>query len=353
MPKKRQAYILNRGAYDNPTTPVNPEMPSSILAFDDQFSKDRLGLAKWLFSKNNPLTARVSVNRLWQQCFGKGIVATPDDFGNQGSLPTHPNLLDYLALKFQNEGWDTKAMLKYMVMSATFQQATKINPELLEKDPENNFLARYSRLRLSSEMIRDQVLKSSGLLYESVGGPSVKPYQPEGLWAETIGGGGDLRTYVQDKGNQLYRRSLYTFWKRTVPPPSMTTFDASTKDLCTIKRQETNTPLQALVLLNDPQIIEAARQLANKAMKLEEKDIQTRIKFMFEIMTSRSPIEKEVVLLEKYYQQEISTIDEQKAKAYTSLGNSPLEAPISIKELAAYSLVATVIFNLDEVINRG
>lgn len=352
MNPPRPTFILDRGQYDKPTTTVLPSTPNSILAFGER-PKNRLGLVDWLFDPSHPLTARVAVNRLWQQVFGDGIVSSSFDFGNQGSLPTHPNLLDYLALKFQNEGWDTKAMLKYMVMSATFQQATKINPELLEKDPENNFLARYSRLRLSSEMIRDQVLKSSGLLYESVGGPSVKPYQPEGLWAETIGGGGDLRTYVQDKGNQLYRRSLYTFWKRTVPPPSMTTFDASTKDLCTIKRQETNTPLQALVLLNDPQIIEAARQLANKAMKLEEKDIQTRIKFMFEIMTSRSPIEKEVVLLEKYYQQEISTIDEQKAKAYTSLGNSPLEAPISIKELAAYSLVATVIFNLDEVINRG
>ncbi len=362
MDKPRPTYILNRGQYDKPTTTeVFPYTPESILPFGKR-PKNRIGLAEWLFDAQHPLTARVAVNRLWQQVFGNGLVATSFDFGNQGTLPTHPELLDYLALKYQQEGWDTKAMLKFMVMSASFRQSTKISPELLRQDPQNMFLARYSRLRLSSEMIRDQALRSSGILNTEVGGPSVKPYQPAGLWEETIGGGGDLRTYVQDEGDKLYRRSLYTFWKRTVPPPSMITFDAGTKDLCTVKRQETNTPLQALILMNDPQMVEAARILAYAALELDNADLGDRIGFMFKKMTSRSPTAKEISILEKYYQEEIETFrkDKEKAKAYISIGNyqpippvggireSPLQA-----ELAAHALIANMIFNLDEVIHRG
>ncbi|HAP58046.1 MAG TPA: hypothetical protein DCR93_00520, partial [Cytophagales bacterium] len=233
MPQPRQAYILARGQYDAPTTPVSPATPESILPYGDR-PANRLGLAQWLFDAENPLTARVAVNRLWQQVFGSGIVATSYDFGNQGALPSHPELLDHLALQYQREGWDTKAMLKYLVMSATFRQSAKTDARMEEIDPENRLLARSPRIRLDAEMIRDQALLASGLLNEEVGGPSVKPYQPEGLWAETIGGGGDLRKYVPDTGDLLYRRSLYTFWKRTVPPPGMLTFDAANKDLCTV-----------------------------------------------------------------------------------------------------------------------
>ena len=352
MDKPRPTFILNRGQYDKPTKEVFPATPVSILPLGS-YPKNRLGLANWLFDPQNPLTARVAVNRLWQQVFGSGIVATSFDFGNQGSLPSHPELLDYLALQYQTENWDTKAMLKRMVMSATFKQSSKITPNLLQKDPENKLLGRYSRLRLGSEMIRDQVLKSSRLLSSKIGGPSVKPYQPAGLWEETIGGGGDLRNYVQDEGENLYRRSLYTFWKRTVPPPSMITFDASTKDLCTVKRQETNTPLQALVLMNDPQIIEASRLLAHAALEKENIEHRERIVFMFHSMASRPPTDEEIVILEKYYKEELKLGNKDQAKAYTSIGTYKLKSKIPVQELAAYTKVANLIINLDEVINRG
>ncbi len=354
MEDPRPTHILNRGQYDKPTTQVFPNTPEAILPFNGK-PKNRIGLTDWLFDPQHPLTARVAVNRLWQQIFGTGIVATSFDFGNQGTLPTHPELLDYLALKYQKEAWDTKVMLKFMVMSATFRQSSKVTPKLLQRDPQNMWLARYSRLRLDAEMIRDQVLKSSGLLNEALGGPSVKPYQPAGLWEETIGGGGDLRTYEQDEGDKLYRRSLYTFWKRTVPPPSMMTFDANSKDLCTVKRQQTNTPLQALVLMNDPQIVEAARLLAHAALELDNADLNTRITYMFKKMTSRTPAADEVSILEKYYREELTIFEKDKTKAedYISVGTYQLQSDTPIEELAAYTLVANMIFNLDEVINRG
>ena len=355
MPKKRQAYILNRGAYDNPTTPVSPEMPKSILAFDEKFSKDRLGLSNWLFSKNNPLTARVTVNRLWQQCFGKGIVATPDDFGNQGALPTHPKLLDWLATELMNNNWDLKASLKTMVMSATYQQSSKVTEELLEIDPENNFLARASRQRLSAEMIRDHALATSGLLDKTVGGPSVKPYQPDGLWAETIGGGGgSLAKYIQDKGSKIYRRSIYTFWKRTVPPPSMMTFDATTRDICTVKRQTTSTPLQALVMLNDPQIVEASRVLAYQTIE-KEKTVEKRIGMMFRLATSREITSDELNKLLTFFDEEKSKFENSPsdAKELLQIGEYPQRDLLEVPEMAAYTIIANVIFNLDETITKG
>lgn len=355
MPKKRQAYILNRGAYDNPTTPVDPEMPESILAFDDQFSKDRLGLSNWLFSKKNPLTARVTVNRLWQQCFGKGIVATPDDFGNQGSLPTHPELLDWLATNLMDNNWDLKASLKTMVMSATYQQSSKVTEALLEIDPENNFLARASRQRLSAEMIRDHALATSGLLDRTIGGPSVKPYQPDGLWAETIGGGGgSLAKYIQDKGSKIYRRSIYTFWKRTVPPPSMMTFDATTRDICAVKRSTTSTPLQALVMLNDPQIVEASRVLAYQSIEKEE-ELAKRIGLMFRLATSREISDDELNNLLAFFKEEKSKFDNspKDAKALLQIGEYPQRELLEVSEMAAYTIIANVIFNLDETITKG
>ncbi len=355
MPQKRQAHILNRGAYDQPTTPVNPEMPKSILAFDEKFSKDRLGLSNWLFSKENPLTARVTVNRLWQQCFGKGIVATPDDFGNQGSLPTHPELLDWLATELMNNNWDLKASLKTMVMSATYQQSSKVTEELLEIDPENDLLARASRQRLSAEMIRDHALATSGLLDRTVGGPSVKPYQPDGLWAETIGGGGgSLAKYIQDKGSKIYRRSIYTFWKRTVPPPSMMTFDATTRDVCTVKRSTTSTPLQALVMLNDPQIVEASRVLAYHSIE-KENDLEKRIGLMFRLATSREITSDELNNLSSFFNEEKSRFEKSPtaAKELLQIGEYPQRELLKEPEMAAYTIIANVIFNLDETITKG
>ena len=310
MKEPRATFILNRGAYDKPTDRVYPETPESLLPFNENLPKNRLGLAEWLFDPANPITARVAVNHLWQQCFGNGIVATPYDFGNQGALPTHPELLDWLAVKMRDEGWDVQKMLKYIVMSSTYQQSTKVTPELLERDPENELLARASRLRLSAEMIRDQALAVSGLMDKTIGGPSVKPYQPPGLWEETTGGGGGSTSkYARDAGTKIYRRSLYTFWKRTVPPPSMMTFDAASRDFCMVQRQSTSTPLQALILMNDPQIMEAARVLAYRVIEREE-NLRDRISLMFRMATSRNILDDELDQLEKYYSLEVNRFKE-------------------------------------------
>lgn len=352
MEEPRPAFILNRGQYDQPTERVEAATPKSVLPFKDR-RKDRLGLTQWLFDDNNPLTARVVVNRLWQQVFGNGIVTSTYDFGNQGALPSHPELLDFLAIKFKEENWDMKKMLKYMVQSATFQQSAKISDELLLKDPENIWLARAPRLRLSAEMIRDQALKISGLLNEEIGGPSVKPYQPPGIWEETTGGGGgSTAKYIQDKGTKLYRRSLYTFWKRTVPPPSMMTFDAPSRDLCTVKRQETNTPLQALVLLNDPQIIEAARLLAHEAIDKGGQTNKERIAYLFQLATSRNPNEEEANILLEYFETEQKKFMDtpKRAENYLKVGEYTLQSDVPKAELAAYTLVANAILNLDEAI---
>lgn len=357
MDKPRQAHILNRGAYDKPTIPVNPNTPESILQFGKEYESNRLGLAKWLFSEDHPLTARVAVNRYWQQLFGTGIVATSDDFGNQGSLPSHPDLLDHLASKFQNDGWDIKSILKYIMMSATYQQATNIDARLLELDPENRLLARAPRLRLPAEMIRDHALTIGDLLVAEVGGPSVKPYQPKGLWQETTGGGGgSTAQYVEDEKDGLYRRSIYTFWKRTVPPPSMMTFDAASRDLCTVKRQNTSTPLQALVLLNDPQIVEAARMLAARSINKIENSVEGRIEYMFYLATSRAPNESETIVLRSYYNEELEryTNDTKAAEEYLSIGNYTVDQnDLDTSVFAAYASVASAIMNLDETITRG
>ena len=354
MSKPRDAYVLNRGAYDQPTDQVYPNTPEAIMPFPEDLPKNRLGLAKWLFHEDNPLTARVSVNRIWQRMFGKGLVESSYDFGNQGALPSHPKLLDYLAIKYRTEGWDMKKMIKYMAMSATFQQSSAISDEMREKDPENTYLARATRLRLGAEMIRDQALKLSGLLNPEIGGPSVKPYQPDGIWEETTGGGGgSTARYIQSEGKDLYRKSLYTFWKRTVPPPSMMTFDAASRDLCTVKRQETNTPLQALVLLNDPQLIEAARAMASKA--LVENSLQGQIEYIFQNATSRRPDTAEMDVLQKFYEDALAKIESGEIipEEYLAIGEYEPEVSVSQETLTALSLTAQTIFNLDETITRG
>lgn len=356
MPKSRETFVLDRGVYDQPTDQVFPETPEAILPFPEEFPKNRLGLSKWLFHEDNPLTARVAVNRLWQRMFGKGIVESSYDFGNQGALPSHPELLDFLAIKLRTEGWDLKQMMKYMAMSATYQQSSEISQEMQEKDPENTYLARASRLRLSAEMIRDQALKISGLLNDEIGGPSVKPYQPEGIWEETTGGGGgSTATYVQSEGKDLYRKSLYTFWKRTVPPPSMMTFDASSRDLCTVKRQETNTPLQALVLLNDPQLIEAARAIAIKAMAKKEAGTEEQIAYIFQNATSRSPDADELEVLKSFHASALEKINggDIIPEEYLSIGEFAVISEIPQEALTALALTAQTIMNLDETITRG
>lgn len=355
MEKPRQAYVLNRGLYDQHGEEVYPNTPKALLGFPEEFPKNRLGLAQWLFHPDNPLTARVAVNRLWQRMFGQGLVASSYDFGNQGALPTHPELLDYLAMKFRDDGWDMKQMLKFMALSATYQQTTKLNEELLEKDPENLWLARAPRLRLPAETIRDQALMVSGLLHKEVGGPSVKPYQPEGIWEETTGGGGGTTaSYVVGTGNELYRKSLYTFWKRTVPPPSMMTFDASSRDICSVKRQETNTPLQALILLNDPQLIEAARVLAQVYVS-DSQPLETRISKIFEKATSRKPKEDELKELRDFYEQVLVRIEEGELRPddYLGIGMADIPENTDKKVLTALAVTVQTIMNLDETISRG
>lgn len=348
--KPRPTYVLNRGQYDAHGEQVYPTTPAAVNPFGNELSKDRMGLAKWLFDEKNPLTARVAVNRIWQSFFGKGLVNTPADFGNQGSLPSHPELLDDLAYEFMTSGWDIQAIQRKILLSATYQQSSKLSPELLEQDPENKWLTRGPRYRMTFEMIRDNVLAASGLLDREIGGPSVKPYQPDGLWAETTSGVG-LTNYIPDKGSSLYRRSLYTFWKRTVPPPAMLTFDAASRDLCEVDRQNTNTPLQALVMMNDPQILEASRVLAYQVIK-EGTSEDDRLRLAFEKVLGRSPSKKESEILTSFLtkEKERFTKAPHQAEAYLTVGQYPQEN--QTPEVAAYMSMINTIFNLDEAISK-
>ena len=347
----RKTYILKRGAYDNHGDEVSEGVPETILPFTDKYQKNRLGLTEWLFDEDNTLTARVAVNRLWQQIFGTGIVATSSDFGNQGALPSHPELLDWLAITYREEGWDTKKMIKRMVMSETYQQTSKTTKTLLENDPGNKWLARSSRQKLTAEMIRDNALAASDLLVEKIGGPSVKPYQPEGLWAETTSGQG-LTKYIMDKGENLYRRSLYTFWKRTMPPPAMLTFDAATRDFCSVERQKTSTPLQALVMLNDPQLIEASEALAVLLLKNKNVSDKDRIKTIFRRITSRTPDETEVEKLLTFLNDTETNYDAIEKEEF-QVSSKFEELDISKKRIYAFTALTSLIFNLDEAIVKG
>jgi hypothetical protein len=355
-PGIRETYILDRGAYDAIGEVVDYGTPEAILSFDESFPKNRLGLAQWFLDEKNPLTARVSVNRYWQLIFGRGIVSTPADFGNQGALPSHPELLDWLAVTFREEGWDIKGLIKKMVMSETYQQSSKITKEGLNLDPENSLLSRGSRYKLPAEMIRDNALSISGLLVHKTGGPSVKPYQPKGLWKEkTGGGGGSLASYVLGKGEQLYRRSLYTFWKRTAPPPSMMTFDTASRDFCEVKRQKTSTPLQALILLNDPQYIESARVLATNLLKKEFDSEEDKSKMLFRIITSRYPDEEELENMTTYLEESNEgLIDSDKnPEDLLNIGETPLDKSVNLEELYKYTNLACVLLNLEETIIKS
>ncbi|MDX2267243.1 MAG: DUF1553 domain-containing protein [Bryobacter sp.] len=346
---KRQAHVLLRGAYDAPGEPVEPGTPSALPAPPPGTRQDRLGLAEWLVDKRNPLTARVTVNRLWQMLFGIGLVKTVEDFGSQGELPVHQELLDWLAVDFQESGWNTKALLKQIVMSETYQQSSQVKPAMLEKDPENRLLARAPRLRLSPEMIRDQALYASGLLVEKQGGPSVKPYQPPGLWQELFGGGG----YTQDHGVGLYRRSLYTFWKRTIAPPTMVTFDSPSRESCTVRETRTNTPLQALTLMNEVSFLEASRKLAERVMA-QRGDFSARATELWLRVLSRPPKAKELAALEKAYQRNYARYRKNPADAYALLdqGEATLPRKGDKAELAAWTLLSSMALNLDEAVTK-
>lgn len=341
MPEPRQAYLLQRGAYDAHGEPVEPSTPKSVLPFDESLPQNRLGLSKWLVDEQNPLTARVAVNRLWQQCFGVGLVETSEDFGSQGKPPTHPHLLDWLALHYMQSGWDTKALIKRIVMSKTYRQSSRIRDDLRERDPENRLYGHYPAKRLSAEQLRDQALAASGLLVDTVGGPSVKPYQPEGLWSF-----GSNKKYEQSTGDGLYRRSMYTFWKRTVPPPAMNTFDAPDRSNCIMRRQETNTPLQALVMMNDPQFLEAAKMLAVRIVQSSpQKD--ERINNVFRLLTGREPQQNERDVLAGYYQQQLDqyATNPETYQSILDVGEAVIPKEPDRGEVAAMTLVASTVMN--------
>lgn len=350
----KTTYILNRGEYDQPTDSVQPNTPETIYNFSDDLPKNRLGLAQWLTDKKNPLTARVFVNRIWGMLFGKGLVETSEDFGVQGSLPSHPKLLDWLAVDFMEHDWDIKYLLKKIMLSATYQQKSDLRPDLKKMDPENKLLARAPRFRMSGEMIRDYILTTSGLLNREIGGPSVKPYQPAGLWEETNAGGnrGVLTKYIPDEGDDLYRRSLYTFWKRTLPPPNMTIFDAPTRDFSEVRRQKTNTPLQALVLQNDVQILEAARVMAQRMIS-DTPENPDYITDVFRHILIRSPKKEELFTLNKYYHKALEGYrnDIEDAKKLVTVG-SYKQLDVDPVKTAALMLTAQVIYNLDETITK-
>lgn len=348
----RKTYVLKRGVYDALGEEVQAGTPESILPFDNKYPKNRLGLSKWLFDKKNPLTSRVYVNILWQEFFGRGIVKTSGDFGMQGELPSHPALLDWLAVDFMEHNWDIKRLVRQMVTSATYRQSAIVPKDKLEKDPENILLARGARYRISAEYIKDLVLESSGLLNHTIGGPSVKPYQPAGLWEGATSGRGLLSVYNQDHGSALYRRGMYTLIKRTVPPPTMAIFDASNRDLCEVKRLKTNTPLQALVMMNDPAVLEASRVLAASLLK-EQGDVKAKVTKAFRMIVCRKPTEKEVEVLTAYYEKQMKTMVDAKADKIIAVGEYPLVKTADKKSLAAMARVISTIYNLEETITKS
>lgn len=347
----RKTFILKRGNYDSHGDEVQPGTPASIMPFDNRLPKNRLGLAEWLFDKRNPLAARVFVNQTWQQLFGKGIVKSSGDFGMQGDLPTHPELLDWLSVDFMSHGWDMKRLVKQMVMSATYRQSAVITKDKFKLDPDNNLLARGPRYRLPAELIRDLVLASSGLLNPTIGGPSVNPYQPPGLWENATSGRGILASYRQVHGADLYRRGMYTLIKRTVPPVEMAIFDASNRDQCEVKRLRTNTPLQALLMENDPTVLEAARVLAAKLLK-DNSQTSAKITKAFRLIMCRTPNEKELNILTGYYADQLKTLHKKDAQKVLAVGEYPIPQDLDKVTLAAMMETVDTIYNLEEAITK-
>lgn len=349
----RKTYILTRGNYDQHGDEVIAGTPASILAFPDSLPKNRLGLSKWMFDKNNPLTARVFVNRIWQEIFGRGIVKSSGDFGMQGDLPSNPALLDWLAVDFRDNGWDIKRLVKQIYMSATYKQSSVVTPEKLKADPLNIYLSYAPRIRMNAEMVRDLVLSSSGLLQPIIGGPSVKPYQPPGLWELATSGRGLLATYKQDHGDKLYRRGMYTFIKRTVPPPSMMIFDASNRDQCEVKRSRTNTPLQALIMMNDPTVLESSLALAD-ALASKKENTEAALTNAFMRIVNRRPDKSELDILVQYWKDQDAYFKANPDivdKVVGKIGEYKLKNSPS-PDLAAMVRTLQVIYNMDEAITK-
>ena len=353
MNPPRPTYVLDRGVYDAPTEEVQPGTPTEVMSFSDELPPNRLGLARWLVSPDNPLTARVIVNRYWYQFFGQGIVSTLEDFGNQGALPSHPELLDWLAVEFVESGWDVKALLRLIATSATYRQSSVASPDLMERDPQNELLARGPRHRLSAEMIRDNALAASGLLVDKIGGPSVRTYQPEGLWSKTHFSR-LLVNYEPDQGKNLYRRSMYTFIRRTAPPPTMTVMDAPDRGLCIVRRQTTSTPMQALLLLNEPQMVEASRLIAERVLREKSERTEDQVNYAFRLLTGRPLNRKELPLMLELYEQEYEKYraDEAGAKQLLQVGDYPRDVSLSLPKVAALAVVTNVMMNYDEVYTK-
>ncbi len=369
MDKPRDTFVLIRGDFQQKGEKVSPNVPKSLPPLPDGMKADRLALAKWLVAPNHPLTSRVTVNRYWEQVFGNGIVKTGEDFGSQGEWPSHPELLDWLASEFMSpsqpsplggegrvSGWDVKAFMKMLVTSAAYRQSAKVTRELVQRDPENRLLARGPRFRLNAEMIRDNALAASGLLSKRLGGPSVRPYQPPGLWEQVaFGGGFSAQSYVQSKGDDLYRRGLYIYIKRSLPYPSLFTFDAPNREVCTDRRPRTNTPLQALVLLNDPVYVECARNLGQRVLKEGGSDTESRLKYAFKLCTAREPRPEELKVLLRIYEQQLAKYREnpKAAEKLVSIGESPRPKDVDVSELAAWTAIGNVLLNLDETVTKG
>ncbi|MGB7160760.1 MAG: DUF1553 domain-containing protein [Tepidisphaeraceae bacterium] len=351
LPKPKVAHVLKRGAYDAPGDEVTAATPAFLPPMSAGAPRNRLGLAQWLLDPTNPLTARVTVNRAWQQMFGRGIVETSDNLGTQGAQPTNQPLLDYLAGAFQEEmHWDMKRLLRTIALSATYRQSSHAPPELLARDPANALLARGPSRRLTAEMLRDQALATSGLLVEKLGGPSVKPYQPDGVWDVAMG----KPIYERDKGEGLYRRSLYTFWKRSVPPPAMMVFDAADKNYCTVRRQQTSTPLQALALLNDPQIVEAARFVSQRMLTEGGATIDERVAWGFHQVIGRSATDRERAVLKRMFteQRDLFAADADAAKRFLSVGDKRSDDKLDPADLAAGTALSIALFNHDAAVMR-
>jgi hypothetical protein len=348
------AYVLYRGEYDQRRDPVKPETPQMLPPMAPDLPRNRLGFARWLLQPEHPLTARVTVNRFWQEVFGTGLVKTSGDFGVAGELPSHPELLDWLAVEFRESGWNVKELFRLMLNSATYRQSAATTPEKLEKDPENRLLSRGPRFRMDAEMVRDYALAVSGLLTRKHGGPSVKPYQPPGVWEAVAMIGSNTRDYKQDSGENLYRRSMYTLWKRAAPPASMEIFNAPNRETCTVRRERTNTPLQALVTLNDPQFVEAARRLAERTLRDAGPTDEERIDAIGRRIVCRPfrPEETAVILesladLSEYY-----ATHAEDARALISVGESKADPSLDATQLAAWTMLVNQLMNLDEALNK-
>ena len=353
MEKPRETFMLMRGEYDKPGEKVGPGVPAILPPFPKDAPTNRLGLAKWLLDPSHPLTARVTVNRFWQQYFGNGFVKTTEDFGMQGEHPSHPALLDWLATEFIRTGWDVKALQKLIVTSATYRQASKLTPDLYAKDPENRLFARGPRFRVDGEVLRDSALALSGLLVQKTGGHSVKPYEPAGLW-EAVSFNNSQK-YVPDKGEGQWRRSLYTYWKRQSPPPSMLLFDAPTREYCVVRRPRTNTPLQALAMLNDPQFVEASRAFGHRMMHEGGATVEARIAYGLRLATARKPTKSEVQVLADVFKQQLAEFQSNKesAEKLLSVGSWKPAGDCDPAEAAAWATIASMILNLDETVTKG